>query len=92
MTVDRVSVASSLTHPDAAVDLIDSWIDVAEDTSRSFAEQTVVEAERGDIDAALYADSARIFADASRANLAAIREAIVAGTSAATSLCASVVP
>lgn len=88
--VDRVAIAATLPRTDAAVDLIDNWIGIAEENRALFAEQMLVDAARGDVEAALYADSARVFCEASIAHLAAVRAGIVSAGSAGLSLAAFV--
>lgn len=69
---------AALPRPDVAVDILDAWLGVAEDNVQAFREQTILEAERGDVEAALYADSARAFVATIADNLRRIRGEIVA--------------
>lgn len=59
--VAAVKCAAMLPMPRAAFDVVTQWISYAEDNAASFAEQAILDAERGDIDAALYASSAAEF-------------------------------
>ena len=63
LSVDQTGVVeiAELPRPDVALDILDKWIELAEENEALFREQTIVEAERGDCEAALYADSAAAF-------------------------------
>jgi hypothetical protein len=90
MQLERVKVAASLPRPDAAADCLSAWIEIVGENVECFGAQCIVEAERGDVEAALYADSAREFAQHTLDNLVAIRAAILGIASTATSIAAGV--